>query len=177
MFKYIAYTPFTDDYTTHIFNELNDKCTIHRFDVPFVSVEFNDIEDFNALMAYQNTLINASEVDYDTFAGVVKDTAQYYRMKEIANDQYTLDMSPISQKYTPEERDTWPSQAAEANAVKEGSATETPYLTALAESDGTTVQEAADKILANKREYDEYAASALSRKWVTFDDLKNEVGL
>ena len=177
MFKYISYTPFTDEYTTHEFNELNDKCKVHRFDVPYVSVEYEKEADFTALMKAQNKNISAVEITREAFFDMVQYSDQYKRMRDVANEQYQKEMKGISEKYTAEERDTWSSQVAEAKKVKEGTSDATPYVSALSVSDGITLNEAADIILGNKTTYDDYAAGALSRKWDTFNELTAEVGL
>ena len=177
MFKYISYTPVEDEYTTHEFNELNDKCKVHRFDVPYVSVEYEKEEDFTALMAAQLPAIEATEITKIEFEDLVQHSDQVKRMYEVVNATYSKELSPISVKYSEEERATWPSQTAEAYAVKDGTATYTPYLTALAEDDGITLEAAADRILGNKNEFDTYSSQCLTRKWNALKILKEEVGL
>ena len=177
MFKYVRYTPMTDEHTTHVFNEKDDKCKVHRFDVPHVSVECQKEEDFTELMAYQNPLITAVEIDKIEFEDLVQHSDQVKRMYAVVNEQYSRELQPISAKYSKEERETWPSQTAEANAVKDGTATDTPYLSALAHDEGITLEQAADRILANKAEYDQHSSESLTRKWNTLTELKEEVGL
>lgn len=177
MFKYVTYTPMTDQYTTHEFNELNDKCKVHRFDVPYVSVECENEEDFAELMAAQFPAIQPTEVTKDAFFDMVQYSDQYLRMLDMANEQYKKEMEHIASKYTEEERSTWPSQVEEARKVKDGTTEPTPYISALSKSNGSTLDEAADIVLGNKKAYDDYAAAALSRKWDALDALKEKVGL
>jgi len=177
MFKYVSYTPMTDDYTTHVFNELNDKCKVNRFDVPYVSVEYTDDKDFSDLMLHQNTAIGAVEITKEEFEDLVKHSDQVTRMYAVVNEQYISDLSAISAKYSQEERDTWPAQTVEANAVKEGTEVETPYLTALSEDENITLEQAADSVLSNKAEYDQYSSESLTRKREQLAVLKSEVGL
>jgi len=177
VFKYVSFTPITDEYTTHIFNEKNDKCTVHRFDVPYVSVSFEDESDFTELMAYQNPDIGASEITKEAFESLVLHSDQVNRMYAVVNDQYSKDLLVVSNKYCQEERDTWPAQTEEAHAVKDGTATETPYLTSLSEVEGISLEQAADKVLGNKAEYDEHSSAALTKKRDALSALKSEVGL
>ena len=177
MFKYAKFTPMTDAYTTHGFNEIDDKCKVHRFDVPYVSVEYSNEVDFTELMAAQNHIIEAIEISKIEFDGLVQHSDQVNRMYDVVNAQYTKDLKTISEKYSQEERDTWSSQIAEANAIKDGIATDTPYMTALATDEGITLVQAAGIVLANKNAYDNYSAGALTRKWESLGLLKGEVGL
>jgi len=177
MFKYIKYTPMTDDYTTHIFNEVNDKCKVHRFDVPYVSVEYTDEADFTALMAAQNIIISATEITKIEFSDMVQLSDQVKRIYETANNQFSIDMKVISEKYMQEERDTWSIQIEEANAVKAGTAVSTPFLSALSIDEGISIDEAANKILAIKSDYSIYSSECLKRKWNTVTALKTEVGI
>ena len=177
MFKYVRYTPFTDQYTTHEFNEKNDKCKVHRFDVPYVSVECDNEADFNALMAYQNPIINATEIDKAQFTDLVQHSDQVKRMYNVVNEQYSSELAPYSVRYSEEESMTWAAQVAEANAVLTGTAAETPYLTALATDRTVTLEQAAHNVLENKTAYDTYSAKALTRKWNSLAALKREVGL
>jgi hypothetical protein len=177
MFRYIKYTPVPDEYTTHQFNELNENCKVHRFDVPYVSVEYTDEADFTALMAAQNTAIEAIEITQEVFWDFVQHSAQVNRMYDVANDQYRKECEAITAKYTAEEIATWPTQVEEANAIKAGTATSTPYLTALAADEGITLVQAADKILGLKAANADYTAGCLIRKWQKLTELKSEVGL
>jgi len=177
MFKYVRYTPMTDPYTTHEFNELNDKCKVHRFDVPYVSVEYEKEEDFNELMDSQLPAIEALEITKIEFEELVQHSDQVKRMYDVANAQYSKEMEVISSKYSQAERDTWHSQVEEAEKVKEGLSIDTPYLSALAKDEGITLSQAADRILNNKTAYDAYAAECLTRKWNTLAELKEKVGL
>ena len=177
MFKYVSFTPFTDEYTTHVFNEKDDKCKVHRFDVPYVSVEYTNKSDFTELMGCQNQDIGAIEITKEEFVDLVQHSDQVQRMYDVSNVQYSGEMKIISEKYSQEERDTWPSQTAEATAVKEGTTTVTPYLSALAADENITIEQAADRILNNKTAYDSHASDCLTRKWATLTTLKSEVGL
>ena len=177
MFKYVRYTPFTDEYTTHEFTEVDDKCKVHRFDVPFVSVECSTEDDFASLMSSQNPSIEAVEITKEEFYDMVQNSDQIKRIYEIANAQFAKEMQIISEKYSQEERDTWPVQTEEAKAVKAGLQTSTPFLDALSKEDGLTLDEAADKVLAKKTEYSEYSSACMARKWETIRKLKAEVGL
>lgn len=177
MFKYIKYTPMTDDHTTHIFNEINDKCKVHRFDVPYVSVEYTDKADFAALVATQLPAIEAVEITKVEFADIVQYSDQIKRIYSVANEQFASDMKAISEKYTQEERDTWSIQVEEANAVKAGVTISTPFLSSLAADESITLMEAADKVLSIKSEYALFSSQCLARKWVKVSELKSEVGV
>lgn len=59
-------------------------------------------------------------------------------------------MLQIVTPYSAEERDTWPSQVAEAKAYTENPAVATPMLTALCAQRGNTVTDQATRILANE---------------------------
>ena len=177
MFKYVSYTPMTDAYTTHIFNEKNDKCKIHRFDVPYVSVEYGEEDDFTELMAFQKEFINATEIAYEQFSDLVEHSAQVRRMYDVANEQYKNDMRPMTSKYSSEEISSWLAQTAEAKAVLEGTAAETPYLDAIVSDTEMTHMEAAQKVIADKSEYDTFDAAAISAKRIKLNELKKEIGL
>ena len=177
MFKYVSYTPMTDAYTTHEFNENDDKCKVHRFDVPYVSIECESEEDFVELMAYQKPFIGAVEITKEEFTELVQYSDQVKRMYDVVNGEYEKDLRPVSVKYSKEERDTWPSQIAEANTVKEGTATDTPYLSALALDESITLEQAADRVLGNKVDYDAHSSQSLTKKWNALAVLKSEVGL
>ncbi|MDM5264670.1 hypothetical protein PF327_10735 [Sulfurovum sp. XTW-4] len=177
MFKYVRYTPMTDEFTTHTFNELNENCKIHRFDVPYVSVECSTDADFAALMASQNPIIEAIEITQAEFSDMVQHSIQVKRMYDIANEQYTKECAVITSKYTHDEISTWSVQVAEAEAVKAGTAISTPFLDALATDESITITAAADKILLLRDQNAVYTAGCLARKWSTLKALKAEVGL
>lgn len=94
MFKYVAYTKVTDEFTTHEFREMNEKCKVNRFDVPYVSVEFENAADFTELMANQNPLIQATEITQQEFDIAVYNSAQMQRVRSVAKKTgkiYTID--------------------------------------------------------------------------------------
>ena len=177
MFKYVRYTPFTDEFTTHRVNELNAKCRIHRFDVDAVSIECESESDFAELLAYQNTAIKAIEISKEEFAEATRESLQVKRMHDIANEQFIKECATISEKYTQEEMSTWGIQVAEAEAIKANTAVATPFLDALAQKDNLTIDQAADKILSLRDQQSAYTAAALARKWQRLTELKAEVGL
>ncbi|DAB40296.1 MAG TPA: hypothetical protein CFH81_08865 [Sulfurovum sp. UBA12169] len=177
MFKYVRYVPFADEFTTHEFLEKNEKCKIHRFDVPYVSVECGTEADFAALIVYQNPLIEATEILKEEFAEAVRESLQVKRMYDIANEQFVKECVVISEKYTQEEVSTWGIQVAEAEAIKANTAVATPFLDALAQEDNITIEQAADKILSLRDQQSAYTAAALARKWQVLAELKAEVGL
>ena len=177
MFKYVSYTPMTDAYTTHIFNEKDDKCKVHRFDVPYVSIECDNEADFNALMAYQNPIINATEIDKTQFTDLVQHSDQVKRMYDVANEQYAKDMKAVNNLYTQDEIDSWAMQVAEAKAVKDGSKEVTPFLTAFSSDRGISLSNAADEVLAKSKEYSNFSASKLKLKRATVKKLKAVVGM
>lgn len=176
MFKYVAYTKVTDEFTTHEFREQNEKCKVNRFDVPFVSVEFENAADFTELMANQNPLIEAVEITKEEFAIAVSNSVQALRMYEVANELFKQLMKPISDKYSKEERDTWQNQIEEARAIL-GGATQTTILGTLAASEGSTIQDFAQAILDKKADYEALSANALAQKRAKLAELKAEVGL
>ena len=177
MFKYVSYIPTTDAFTTHIFNEKNDKCRVHRFDVPYVSVECDNESDFTELMEYQNDVINATEITLEEFESLVLHSDQVNRMYDIANEQYKNDMKPMTDKYSTEEIASWPAQTTEAKAILSGSTEKTPYIDAVVIDTGATHAEGAQKILNDKGEYDAFDAEAISNKRAKLNELKIEVGL
>lgn len=177
MFKYAKYTPATDEYTTHIFNEKNEKCTINYFSVPFVSIECENEGDFAELMAYQNVIVKAVEITKEEFNDAVQYSNQVRRMYTVANNQFIKDMEPIFMKYSNEEVATWGSQVDEAKKIKNGNKEESPFMDALVANEGIDHDKAADKILKNKTSYDTFASSCLVQKWETLAKLKGEVGL
>lgn len=177
MFKYVKFTPFTDEYTTHEFIEWNEKCKVHRFDVPYVAVECGTEADFTELMGKQSPLIEALEVTKEVFYDFVQHSVQVKRMYDVANDQYKKECGVITEKYTQEEIGTWSVQVSEAEAVKAGTAVPTPFLDALSADEGITLSQAADKILGLRDANAAYTANALTNKWNTLKALKAEVGL
>lgn len=177
MFKYVKYVPFTDEHTTHEFLEKDERCTLHRFDVPYVSIECDSEEGFMELMAYQNASIEATEITQAEFADMVQHSTQVKRMYDVANEQYVKECAAIKSKYTQEEIDTWNIQIAEAEAVKKKLTAPTPFLDALAEDESITLDAAADKILYLRDQNATYTAAALARKWQKLKELKAEVGL
>ncbi|MFA7029992.1 MAG: hypothetical protein WC179_06965 [Candidatus Cloacimonadaceae bacterium] len=84
MFKYIAYTKVIDEFTTHQFIEIDDRCQVNRFDVPYVSVEYENESDFVELMAYQPVVINATEITKEEFDVAVYNSAQMQRVRSVA---------------------------------------------------------------------------------------------
>lgn len=177
MFKYVRYTPFTDEFTTHEFLEMNEKCKIHRFDVDIVSIEYDSEEDFNELLTDQIPEINATEITKEEFAEAIKESLQVKRMYDIANEQFVKECALISNKYTQEEVSTWGIQVSEAEAIKANTSVATPFLDALAQEDNITIEQAADKILSLRDQQSAYTAGALARKWQRLAELKAEVGL
>lgn len=177
MFKYVRFTPFTDEYTMHEFMSFNEKCKVYRFDMPFVSVSCESEADFLELMGYQNALIEAMEITQAEFADMVQHSVQVKRMYDIVNDQYVKECGIITAKYTQEEISTWGTQVAEAEAIKAGSTAPTPFLSALALDEGSTLLQVADKILGLKDANAAYTANALANKWAKLKSLKAEVGL
>jgi hypothetical protein len=177
MFKYVKFTPFTDEYTTHEFIEWDEKCKVHRFDVPYVSVECATEADFTELMGKQTPSIEALEITQAEFVDMVQHSVQVKRMYDVANEKYVNECAAITAKYTQEEISTWGVQVDEAEAVKAGTATATPFLSALAADEGITLVQAADKILALRDANASYTANALTNKWNTLKALKAEVGL
>lgn len=177
MFRYVKFTPFTDEYTTHEFIDLDEKCRVHRFDVPYVSVECATEADFIELMSKQSPLIEALEINKEVFYDFVQHSAQVKRMYDVANDQYVNECKAITSKYTAEEIATWPEQVEQARSVKAGQTVGVPHISALAADDGITLVQAADKILALRDFNVDYTANALTHKWVKLKALKAEVGL
>ena len=177
MFKYVKFTPFTDEYTTHEFIDWDEKCRVHRFDVPYVAVEYDVEADFTELMTKQSPLIEALEVNKEVFYDFVQHSAQVKRMYDVANEQYKKECAVLTVKYTQEEINTWGVQVAEAEAVKVGQAVATPFLDALVADEGILLSAAADKILGLRDAYAVYTANALTNKWNTLKTLKAEVGL
>lgn len=176
MFKYIKHTTVTDEYTTHSFNELNDKCKLYRFDVPFVSVQYELESDFTELMLSQNANIKAVEITKLEFEEGVKNSAQVTHVYNVANEQFISDMASISTKYTQEEISTWATQVEDARNYL-SNATASPLLSALALEDKITLTEAANLLIAKRTDYSGLSAWALGRKWDKVRELKLEVGL
>lgn len=178
MFKYIKYTPITDEYTTHSFNDVNDKCKLHRFDMPYVSVEYVIESDFGELMAAQSTNIQAIEITKVEFEAAVKDSAQVKRMYSVANEYYKELMQPITSIYTEEERATWMSQFNQStDFMVARNELVAPLIVALAIGDGVTTEQYATLILRKKSEFDAYSAQALALKRGKLYELMAEVGL
>jgi hypothetical protein len=177
MFKYVKYIPVTDAHTTHVFNELNEKCKVHRFDVPCVSIEYTDEKDFTELMASQNKDIVAVELQKAEFIALVKHSDQVKRMYDVANDDFKREMKLLLGKYTQEEINTWSTQVEEAMQIKNGLPGETPFLLSLSGEENITVSEAAEKILMSKKAYATHSADCLKRKRNTVKKLKAEVGI
>lgn len=178
MFKYVRFTPMTDEHTTHAFNEIDDRCKVHRFDVPYVSVEYKNEADFTELVAAQNSIIEAIEITQAELYDIVQHSDQVKRMYNVANEHYQKLMMPITSIYTQEERDTWMSQydqSLEYMDTKDESIA--PMIVTLAAGDGLTTEEYASLILTRKSEFDAYSASALSEKRIMLYALKAEVGL
>lgn len=176
MFKYVQYTPFTDAYTTHIFNEKDDTCVINRFDVPVVSVECETERDFTGLMVYQSSDINAVEITLGEFNEMVKNSDQVQRMYNVANGKYFNSMHPVNTKHSATERETWVTQVAESNKYFEDGTVGT-MIGALAAALDTSVSRYASYILANKAEYDQFASDGAIAKESLLSSLKEEVGI
>lgn len=178
MFKYVRYTPVADEYTTHIFNEMSDKCKLHRFSIPYVSIECENEDDFSELMQSQESKISTEEITKEMFAEAVLHSEQVLRMYDVANYIYVDMMKPITSIYTQEERDTWMSQFNESKLFKEtGDEAEAPMVVSLANVDGVTADEYATLILEKKVEFDQYSAYCLGIKREKLTSLKAEVGL
>ena len=176
MFKYVNYTTYEDEYTTHEFTEINEKCKVHRFDVPYVSVECETEEDFTELMATQHPNIEATEISMDEFSDMVQHSDQVQRMYNRANELYTSKMNPANIRYPASERETWPQQVAEAETYLDtGVAGE--MITALAAANGMSIDAYANGVIANKAEYDSKATQAMSDKTEFLKELKAEVGI
>lgn len=177
MFKYARYIRVVDEFTTHEFTELNEKCKVNKFDVPYVSVECANESDFLELLENQNPIIAAVEILKEEFAVGVENSAQVKRIYDRANEHFAMDMHSISAKYTKEECDSWAAQVSEAEAYLAGTQINTPFLDALCLEDSIAPQEAAQKILEKKNTYAITTADALKRKWSTITSLKSEIGL
>ncbi len=176
MFKYVSYTPFTDAHTTHIFNELNDKCKVNRFDVPYVSVEYTDESDFTELMASQIPEIGATEITSAEFNDLIQHSDQVQRMYNRANEKYFNLMHPVNIKFPAVERETWVTQIEESNEYI-ANGTEGTMITALAAAAGVSIDVYANAILANKAEYDQFAADGAVDKEAFLTGLKESVGI
>ena len=68
------------------------------------------------------------------------------------------------EKYSPEERETWPEQVAEANAYLADSTAATPLLSAIATARGITVQAMAERVLLLRDQHKADVARILGAK-------------
>ena len=176
MFKYVRFNKVEDAYTTHSFLELNHSCTVHRFDVDVVSIAFAEMTSFTTLLEYQDPVINATEITKDEFLSLVSETSQVIRIYDRANRQYKADMESVTLKYSQEERDTWPSQVAEAQAFLNNGTTGV-MLSLLAQGDGVSVPEYAEFILAKAIDFSSFSAVKLAQKRAFIAKMKAEIGL
>lgn len=176
MFKYVAFTPYSDQHTQYGFNELDDRTVVNRFDVDAVSVEFDDEDAFTDLLAHQPKGIKAKEITKEAFASIVEESQQMKRIYARGNRFFETEMRSITEKYTEEERSSWPSQVEEANAYF-SSGTIGPIITACAAADGVAAEKYAQNILDKKKTFDAAVAEALAKKRMFVSALKAEVGV
>lgn len=93
MFKYIKFTRVEDEFTTHIFKGGDEDLNVNRFDVDVVSIESEDENAIDTLIASQNPDINCIEITKEEFKSLVTNSAQINRIRDIVKER-------IARKYT-----------------------------------------------------------------------------
>lgn len=85
-------------------------------------------------------------------------------------------LTAIASEYSEAERETWPTQIKEAEAVKADPSAVVPLVQALADADGITADAMADKILAKRDAYRAAAATLLAnqRKLLATDSIPTD---
>lgn len=73
-------------------------------------------------------------------------------------------LTAIASEYSEAERETWPTQIKEAEAVKADPTAVVPLVQALADADGITADAMADKILAKRDAFRATAAALLAKQ-------------
>ena len=154
MFKYVAYTPAQDEFTRYEFIDLDDRATVHKFSVPFVSVEYDDEQAFTDLMAHQPPQISAVEITQAEFAVEVGQSAQVLRVRKRSEELLDGIVLPLSEEYPDVEQKTWPFQLEEARAYQaSGNEADAPMLTIMSAAESDTVANFAAAVIAKNDAY------------------------
>lgn len=179
MFKYVSFKKVDDAFTTHEFRGESEGVTVHHFDVvPVVSIASSNEDAIDALIASQSPLIECQEIDIDSFKSLVKNSAQYSRIKTVVAEKYNTDVMEITNAYPLHERETWAIQLEQAKAYKQsGDALDAPFLKTLADAEGGSIAEFAEAVILKSNAYEAFMANALANKRAHERELLSEFGL
>ena len=96
MFKYIKFTKVKDEFTAHLFRGGDEDIKVNYFDVDVVSIQGDDEDKLNELIASQNPAINCIEITKDKFKELVTNSAQINRIRDVVKER-------IASKYSTED--------------------------------------------------------------------------
>ena len=96
MFKYIKFTRVKDEFTTHLFRGGDEDVKVNYFDVDVVSIQNDDEDKLNELIASQDERINCIEITKEEFKELVTNSAQINRIRDEVKEK-------IASKYSTED--------------------------------------------------------------------------
>lgn len=177
MFKYVRFKEVQDEYSKVTFIQKNEDVKVNFFDKPVVSIESENEDLIDELIANQDARIECVEITKDEFVQLYKLTAQYNRVLEVSENVLDKALEPILKEYPLQERESWNLQIAEAEKFKvSGDEADAPYLKGLADAEGDTVESFANSVIAKNEVYKTLHQSALSEKRRIKRELMEKVG-
>lgn len=178
MLKYVRFIEVELEFTKLTFVRKNEDVKVIFFDKPFVALECENEELIDELIAYQDELIKCEEITADEFKALIKTTAQYARVLEMACERLEKNMSAIKSKYPESERATWPKQLLEAAKWMETkNDDDAPYLKIVSIKENDTVENFVKAVIEKDAAYTIFSANAMSDKRLYQVEMLRELGV
>ena len=176
MFKYIKFEKVETEYTTLEFRGDADGVEVNHFSVDAVSIESDNEDAIDALIASQ--AVECVEITQDEFKALTAQSAQVLRILAQVDEKYSKDVSVLTSKYPLQERETWALQLEEARAYKDSSdEDDAPFLKTLADAEGASIDDFADAVIANAKTFSSFMAQKLVDKRAFKRELTSSIGL
>ncbi len=178
MFKYVKFNKVAGEGTIHEFRGGDETVKVNHFNADIVSIEAENEADIDALISSQVSEISCETIAQEDFKDIVSSTAQFARIKEIAEEQYNKSVSLLTAQYPSFERETWATQLSQAKAFKtSGDEADALFLKTLADAEDDTVESFADAVIAKANKYESFMAVKLAEKRAIEKSLMSEIGL
>jgi len=107
MFKYVKFTKVETEHTVLEFRGDMEDVKVNNFDVDVVSIESDNEDSIDVLIASQSTEIGCALITKDEFKELVADSAQLKRIREVVATEvakkYTIADELSMQKRAPED--------------------------------------------------------------------------
>lgn len=177
MFKYIKFTKVKTEYTTLTFNQQKDDVKVNHFgNTTVVSIEADSEEAIAELVNSQATEISCLYITKEEFIAEAIKSPQYERIKEVAEISFIEAVKPITKKYCKEERETFGFQIEESKEILENGATETTFITPLAQNREMTIQDYSLLVQQKAEEQKIFTAQKLVAKTKLKSDMLKKIG-